>query len=270
MQHFLNGLDPDLKQSLLQQLKILWAHHSTGLEGNSLTLGETHAIITEGLTISGKPLAEHNEVMGHVRAEDLMEKLIQSNIEITQQNLFDLHQSVQTNLLTDVYQPIGSWKVEPNSAVVILDNKQIINDSYANPKDVPHLMQQWLTKLNRSRQTLQNETQALENYTWLHAAFVRIHPFADGNGRMARLLANIPLLSSGFPPIVILKENRLQYIRTLAQWQLSLGRVLANQELVTCNDAYQAFEKLCQISWEPSQKLVRDFFEIQKSRNTTS
>ena len=67
---FLNGLDRDLQQGLIQDLRNLWTHSSTALEGNTLTLGETAFVLAEGLTISGKSLRDHQEVVGHGRAID--------------------------------------------------------------------------------------------------------------------------------------------------------------------------------------------------------
>ena len=72
MPGYLLGLDRDLQKSLSEQLQTLWAHNSTALEGNSLTLGETHQVLSAGLTINGKPLADHNEVLGHARAEGFL------------------------------------------------------------------------------------------------------------------------------------------------------------------------------------------------------
>lgn len=261
--HFLDGLDPDLKKSLLQQLKTLWAHTSTAIEGNSLTLGETHQVLTEGLTISGKPLKDHNEVVGHARAEDLMEQRLKADRPIVSPDLFDLHRAVQTNIVTDVYEPVGKWKNRPNSAVVVVDNRQLVNDTYAHPDDVDSLMTIWLGELNRR---MGKSSDPLGDYVWLHAAFVRIHPFADGNGRMARLLANMPVLKSGEPPILIPKERRMEYIRLLAAWQIALGRITPNQPLVTENDSYKNLEIFCKKAWEPSKELVKQAHELQKKR----
>jgi len=60
------------RQSLLNQIRDLWTYTSTALEGNTLTLGETKFVIEEWLTVGGKPLKDHQEVMGHVRAIDLI------------------------------------------------------------------------------------------------------------------------------------------------------------------------------------------------------
>ncbi len=66
------GLDPDLRRVLLAQVWDLWTHGSTAIEGNMLTLGETKLVIEEGLTVSGKPLKDHQEVMRHARAIELI------------------------------------------------------------------------------------------------------------------------------------------------------------------------------------------------------
>ena len=66
--NFFQNLDLDLKAALKAQLHDLWTHTSTALEGNALTLGETKFVIEEGLTVSGKPLKDHQEVVGHARA----------------------------------------------------------------------------------------------------------------------------------------------------------------------------------------------------------
>ena len=63
----LAGLDPDLRAGLMAQVRDLWTHGSTALEGHTLTLGETKFVIEEGLTVGGKPLKDHQEVVGHAR-----------------------------------------------------------------------------------------------------------------------------------------------------------------------------------------------------------
>lgn len=72
MSTFYDHLDPDIKTILLAQIRAVWTHNSTSLEGNSLTLGETDFILEEGLTIKGKPLKDHNEVYGHAKAIELI------------------------------------------------------------------------------------------------------------------------------------------------------------------------------------------------------
>jgi len=99
---FLKNLDEDIRKSLVSQIRNLWTHSSTAIEGNTLTLGETAFVIEEGLTVSGKPLKDHQEVVGHARAIDLIYGMIEKNSPITEEDLFDLHRSIQTTLIIDM------------------------------------------------------------------------------------------------------------------------------------------------------------------------
>lgn len=105
---FLKKLDNDIRDVLLAQLRNLWTHTSTAIEGNTLTLGETAFGLEEGLTISGKPLKDHEEVVGHARAIDLVYDLIRSKSDLTENDLFDLHKAIQTERIIDVYKPVGA------------------------------------------------------------------------------------------------------------------------------------------------------------------
>ena len=84
---FLQNLDPDLRRALMLQLRNLWTHSSTAIEGNTLTLGETAFVLEEGLTVSGKPLKDHEEVMGHARATDLLYQILQEGRKFTENDM---------------------------------------------------------------------------------------------------------------------------------------------------------------------------------------
>jgi Fic family protein len=185
---FLKDLDQDLRDALLAQLRNLWTHSSTALEGNTLTLGETAFVLEEGLTISGKTLKDHVEVTGHARAIDLVYRLTENGVDLTENDLFALHRAVQMEQIVDVYKPVGAWKVEPNSTVIVDGGKQIIFE-YASPRDVPALMKAWQDYFaGMNKEIVPDMENILSFYAELHVAFARIHPFWDGNGRMARSL----------------------------------------------------------------------------------
>ncbi len=264
---FLKDLDNDICDALLIQLRNLWTHTSTAIEGNTLTLGETAFVLEEGLTISGKPLKDHEEVVGHAKAIDLVYDFVRRESGLTEKDLFDLHKAVQTERVVAVYKPVVSWKVEPNSTVVVSGDIQVIFE-YAPPDDVPELMQSWFSLFqDTSKEKALNREEALTAYVWLHISFVRIHPFWDGNGRMARLIANVPVIRAGFPPIIIPKERRQEYIEALSEYHLAVGTVTAGSELSPEVDKLDRFKQFCAESWSESIKLVDEAHGKQRERN---
>jgi Fic family protein len=254
----LAGLDPDLQRSLLAQVRDLWTHGSTAIEGNTLTLGETKFVIEEGLTVSGKPLKDHEEVVGHARAIELLYGLLADwpARTVTPAQLFELHRAVQTNVVSDIYKPIGAWKVEPNGAYAVTEDGRQTFIEYAAPADVPALMDAWLAQLNRLGAEQLDEDAALAAYARLHLGFVHIHPFWDGNGRMARLLANLPVLRSGHLPVVIEVWERKRYIDTLAAYQLAVGPLTAKNGVWPRSDLEAPFIELCRDAYAATRTLI--------------
>jgi len=267
MLNFLNDLDKDLQKALLIQLRNLWTHTSTAIEGNTLTLGETAFVLEEGLTISGKSLKDHEEVVGHARAIDLVYDMVQNKTPFNEKELFSLHKAVQTNIIVDVYKPVGGWKKEPNSTVAVIGDKQIVFE-YGRPSDIPLLMENWFELYRKIDQSLKpnDRHQALMAYVYLHVAFVRIHPFFDGNGRLARLIANVPVLRSGLPPIIIPQTQRKQYIDALSAYHFSVGQIKAGDMLLPNKDELQPFAEFCDQAWGESLGLVEEMQQKQLAR----
>ena len=261
---FLEGLDRDLREVLLEKLRVLWTHSSTALEGNTLTEGETYGVLKFGLTVGGKSLQDHNEVIGHARAIDLIYEWCRGDRSLDQQGLFDLHKAVQKELVIDYLVPIGKWKVEANSTLVRLGDKTQINDTYASPQDVSTLMSQWFEFFEKACRE-ESESPAI-TYAKIHASFARIHPFADGNGRLARLVSNVPLLRRGLPPLLIPLRERSRYISLLAAWQLTLGKPKAGHPLIVENEAFGKFLHYIEECVSESQALVEEVKEMQKKR----
>ena len=265
---FINNLDKDLQKALITQLRNLWTHTSTALEGNTLTLGETAFVLEEGLTISGKPLKDHEEVVGHARAIDIVYDLINQGTPLDENALFNLHKAVQTHVVLDVYKPVGGWKKEPNSTVGVVDEKQVVFE-YAAPRDVPPLMQQWFKLYHDLMADIVpgDKEKALQAYVKLHVAFVRIHPFFDGNGRMARLVANLPVLNAGLPPVIIPREQRKAYIDGLSQYHYAVGQIEQGKNLLAEPDALKDFTAFCEQAWKASMDLVDEIHKKQQIRD---
>lgn len=265
---FYDHLDADIKTILLTQVRNLWTHNSTSLEGNSLTLGETDFILQEGLTIPGKPLKDHNEIYGHAKAIELIYGFLNTVNLLTNQDLFQLHKTILTARITDIDQPVGQWKNQSNFTNYVDDNHKQVWREYPAPPYIDLLMRQWLDKLNIYMTTALDRDAAAIAYADCHLSFVTIHPFFDGNGRMARLLANLPVLNSGLPPIVVPQEDRFRYKRCLSDYQNTVENLpdLNDLSLLPENDLKQQFITVCQSYWEQTMALLDEANAMQKKR----
>lgn len=252
---FLQQVPTQHRSELLKQLRDYWTHTSTALEGNTLTLGDTHFLLEEGLTISGKPLKEHQEIVGHARAIELIYQSL--GAPLTEPLVFELHKAVQTEVVTDIYKPNGAWKNEVNGTYTVTpDNRQVYIE-YAAPAAVPYLMKEVIDAINEAGDVRLD--QAPQQYARIHAGLVHIHPFWDGNGRIARLLANIPLLKSGLPPLVIPLEARRLYIQLLADYEIGVGQLDRETGVWPDETALQAFTDFCAQQYSLTMDLIKQY-----------
>jgi fido (protein-threonine AMPylation protein) len=253
---FYEGLAPDLRAALIKQVAATWTHDSTAIEGNTLTLGETVKVLELGLTVSGKSLREHQEVYGHARAIDLLYRMI-GQPAVTESDLFDLHRAVMDKTALDIMTPVGGWKRDFNGTTGVSNGRSVYME-YAAPADVPRLMERWLSLFNGMLDGVAKPVEAVRAYVRTHMRFVRIHPFFDGNGRVVRLLANLPVLRGGFPPIVISRERRGAYIDILWAYQRAAGTLLPGGRLLPSHPALRRFESFVLQEWAPTVRLVEE------------
>jgi len=265
---FFEGLSSDIRDGLVKQIAAVWTHDSTAIEGNTLTLGETVKVLELGLTISGKSLRDHQEVYGHARAIELIYRMIRKPA-LTDQDLFDLHRAVMDKSPLDIMNPVGDWKQDFNGTTGVSDGKSVYME-YATPADVPFLMTRWLKDFNHTLGKAKKPEGAITLYCRAHVSFVRIHPFFDGNGRVARLIANIPVLRGGYPPVVIPTHRRSDYIDLLWNYQNATGRVTRKSTLLPPHPALAQFEALLSEEWETTSTLVEAARQLERTRRTTS
>jgi Fic family protein len=95
-------------------------------------------------------------------------------------------------------------------------------------------------------------------YAWTHLSFVRIHPFFDGNGRIARLIANLPLLKCGWPPLLIALARRVEYIDLLWSYEDAVGVIKPDDALLPPKPALSAFKEFLREEWRESLRLVEE------------
>ena len=262
---FLAGLDSDLSEGLMRQLIAEWTHNSTAIEGNTLTLGETLRVLELGLTIGGKPLKDHEEVYGHARAIELLRELVEAK-KVAREDIFGLHRAVMPRVPVDAMNPVGDWKRDYNGTTGVVGGRSVYME-YASPVDTPSLMSRWLVEYNRRLDGAARKSAALDVYLWCHASFVRIHPFFDGNGRIARLLANLPVLRGGHPPITISAEDRLEYINVLWDYQWQVGRIERKADLLPQHPALDRIRTFFEGQWRGTIALLEEARARQRARN---
>jgi Fic family protein len=190
-------------EKLKEQFQIEMTYNSNAIEGNSLTLRETHFVVNEGLTIQGKPLKDHLEAKDHYDAVEFLYKLVEEKetVEVTEQLICKLHSLVMKK--TDEHFA-GRYR-EGN--VMIAGTTHMPPDAL----EVPHQMRALISWYRKNR----NKLDTVELAAMLHHKLVYTHPFFDGNGRTARLLMNVVLMQQGYPLVIILRNDRRRYYRVL-------------------------------------------------------
>ena len=211
-------------ESYEKSFDIAYAHNSTAIEGNTLTLIQTKAILEDHLSIGGKSLREIYEVVNHEKSFDYLRKCIAENKPLSESIVKDLHFILMENIITGgIYRNVGvritGAKHKPPAPSEMYIQ---IKDFYAELHD-------------------KKEMNAIELASWTHAEFVKIHPFEDGNGRTARLIMNYQLMIDGFLPISIAKEDRLAYFETLEAYAVDgdlqpFAEMIANLESIQLDD----------------------------------
>lgn len=261
---FSAGLDKDLQDSLMCRIIAEWTHDSTALEGNTLTLGDTLQVLEYGLTINGKALKDHEEVRGHARAINILNGLVTAK-KIGVDVLFELHNAIMPEVAVDAMNPVGTWKRDYNGTTGVVNEKTVYME-YAAPADISELMQVWLREYNKRLNVACSYSDVLGAYLWSHITFVRIHPFFDGNGRMARLLANLSVLRAGYPPLTIDVKSRVEYNKLLWEYQQRVGKVRKDKPLLEKCSELTALYNFFGKQWEHIIKLLDEARLQQKKR----
>lgn len=184
-------------QSIRDKLLLDWIYNSNAIEGNTLTLIETKVVL-EGITIGGKRLSEHLEVINHKDAIIYVEEIVKNGEELTEWQIKNIHRLVLKGIDDE---NAGQYRKQN----VIISGTKYVPPDFLVLNDEMNKFIKWYTSRDAK------EMHPIERAARVHGEFVKIHPFVDGNGRTARLLLNLELMKSGYPPIVIQNEERMKY-----------------------------------------------------------
>jgi len=213
------------KTKLEEYFHIDYTYESNRIEGNTLSLQETHLVINEGMTIGGHSIVEHLEAINHQGAIGFIDELMTEHAKLNRRTVMELHRLVLKGIDDDnagrirkIPVRISGSKHEPPQPYLL---DKMMEDYFAHYKMQSARMHPVLLAAE------------------MHERLVTIHPFVDGNGRTSRLIMNLVLLQNGYT-IAILKgddRSRLSYYRALESVQVD-GRTLPFHQLVA--DAVEA------------------------------
>ena len=213
-------LKPADSERLWKKLRLEWNYNSNHIEGNTLTYGETELLLIFGKTTGEHTIREYEEMKAHDAAIQHIRDLAKEPRIISEADVRALNQLI---LKEPFWKPAitadgqetrkqiipGDYKTAPNN--VRTATGEIFQ--FADPLDTPARMQALVVWL---QERLAKKDQPIaEVISRLHYDFVLIHPFDDGNGRVARLLVNYVLLHLGFPPVVIKSKDKRNYLAAL-------------------------------------------------------
>lgn len=211
------------------------AHHSTAIEGNTLVLKQVEVLLREGRAIGNKELREYMDVRGYAQASEWV-----YGQGIYQHGDWNIEQRITLTELREVHKaaldPV--WEVAPHQDATPAETPGSFREHDIHPFPggmtpptwplVPALVDEWIVQAN---DLAARSTDFPDRLAELHAGFERIHPFLDGNGRTGRLVLNLMLVRLGYPPAIIYKRQRSDYLKALRRADVgdpgSLGELLA-------------------------------------------
>ena len=217
----LQPISAENERRLWQKLRLEWNYHSNHIEGNTLTYGETALLLLHGQTHGNHTLREYEEMKAHdVGIEHLRNLAADKARLINPGDIRDLNKII---LKEPFWKPTQTPDGQPSRARVIPGEYKTLPNSvitatgelfeYASPMEVPARMQALVDWLGEA--LADPKLNILTIVARLHHEFVLIHPFDDGNGRVARMLVNYLFLRDGYPPIIVPTERKKDYLIAL-------------------------------------------------------
>jgi Fic family protein len=195
-------LPQDCLDAIRRYYRIGLTYASNALEGNTLTETETQVVLEDGITVAGKPLAHHLEAVGHADALDTLWQAIQQNTMPTVQDMRHWHKILMHFALKE---HAGQYRTKP----------VILTGSVFEPPPVSAVPGLMHTLFETQLPTWQKSLHPVIVAALAHYQLVNIHPFLDGNGRLARLMMNYWVIHAGYSPIIIPPVLRIAYLNAL-------------------------------------------------------
>lgn len=222
-------LTEDQRNKLSRRFTIDFNFNSNHIEGNTLTYGQTEILLLFGKIIGEADVKDvHDMTASNVALKMMSEETLIRDTPLTQNFIRTLHRTLLREDYT-VYRTLpggvqtsytihaGQYKTRPNSVITQYGDRF----EYASPEETPALMTDLVDWYNKAEQ--EGNLSPVDLAALFHYRYIRIHPFEDGNGRIARLLVNYILARHGYPMIVVRSRNKSEYLNALHSTDLNVG-----------------------------------------------
>ncbi len=219
------------RERLSRRFTVDFNYNSNHIEGNTLTYGQTEILLLFGKVIGEADLRDVQEMTAsNVGLRMMVEEATVKEMPLTQNFIRTLHKTLLREDYT-VYRTLpggvqtsyvihaGQYKTRPNSVITRYGDRF----EYASPEETPGLMADLVEWYNSAEQ--EGKLSPVELAALFHYRYIRIHPFEDGNGRIARLMVNFILTRHDYPMIVIRSRKKSEYLEALHQADLEVGPV---------------------------------------------
>ena len=225
----LQPVSNEIQTKIDRKFMLEFNYNSNHIEGNTLTYGQTELLLMFGKVDSDAKMHDLEEMKAHnVGLKMMQEEANASERPLTEYFIKTLHHTliredynVQKELpdgnITTYTVHAGQYKTRPNSVITATGERF----EYASPEETPALMSDLIDWYNQA--VSEDKLSALELATLFHYRYIRIHPFEDGNGRIARLLVNFILLRAGYPMIVVRSSDKDKYLSALNRCDVAVG-----------------------------------------------
>ena len=227
-------LSEDDRNRLSRRFTVDFNYNSNHIEGNTLTYGQTEILLLLGKVIGEANVKDVQDMTAsNVTLKMMKEEALVKETPLTQNFIRTLHRTLLREDYT-VYHNLpggmqtsytihaGQYKTRPNSVITRYDDRF----EYASPEETPALMTDLVDWYNQAE--AEGKLSPVELATLFHYRYIRIHPFEDGNGRIARLMVNYILSRHNLPMIVVRSRLKQAYIEALHQADLIVGATPAD------------------------------------------
>ena len=195
-------------------------NHSTAIEGSTVTEIENQLLFDEGISAKGRTMQEQLMNLDLKKAYEQAIRLAKLHTDFSVEMLKELSSIVMKNTGSQYNTVQGSFDASKGDLRLVNVTAGAGGKSYLNYAKVPSKLTTFCQEMNKRRWVLADSKDILEQYLLsfdVHFQLVTIHPWADGNGRMSRLIMNYIQFEFGLVPTKVKKEDKAEYIQALIE-----------------------------------------------------